>query len=807
MLKNYIKTALRGLQKNIGFTAINILGLSVGLATCLLIVFYVIDELSYDKFNKKADRIVRVNFEIKFGGNNSIYAQTMAPLAQVLKTEIPEVENTVRLQARGGVRVKKDNENIQENMMIYSDPALFDIFTLPMINGNPATALVEPNSAVITESIAKKYFNSTDVVGKTLLFNNKENYKITGVIKDIPKQSHFNYDFFLSMSSFPESRETTWLSNNFNTYVLLKPGADYKKLNAQLPALMRRHINTELQTMVHLTMDEFEKAGNYFRMNLTPLTEIHLYSNRVGELGRNGSIQYVYILSAIALFILLIACVNFMNLSTARSANRAREVGVRKVLGSPRSSLVAQFLTESILVTFVSTLIAVVLAWSMLSFFNQMANKELAITSQSLVWLLPVIIAISLTIGCLAGFYPAFFLSAYQPVDVLKGKLSAGFKGGRLRSFLVIFQFSISIILIIGTLVIYNQLNYIQHKNLGYDRNQVLIVKNTGALGSQAKIFKQEIKQLPGVVNATMTGYLPTADYRNTSALFQNPTLDQKQAILPQIWSVDADYINTLDIKLISGRNFSEQLLTDSSSMIINETAARLLGLTSPLNKPVYRPMDSSGKNIRKFNIIGVIKDFHFSSLRDNISPVTLFLEEDHGALSIRVHTQNLTTLMAQIEKKWKSLVPNQHFAYSFMDQDFEATYRSEERVGKIFMVFTSLAIAIACLGLFGLAAYAAEQRTKEIGIRKVLGADVTIIVTMLTRDFIKLVFIAILISSPIAWFFMHKWLQGFAYRVNFQWWIILLAGAGAIVIAFLTISFQSIKSALANPAKSLKSE
>jgi putative ABC transport system permease protein len=692
-------------------------------------------------------------------------------------------------------------------MMVYSDPGLFDVFTLPMINGNPATALVEPNSVVITESIAKKYFNSVDVVGKTLVLNDTQNYKVTGVIKDIPKQSHFNYGFFLSMSSNGDSKETTWLSNNFNTYVLLKPGADFKKLNAQLPALMRKHINVELQSVIHLTMDEFEKAGNYFRMNLTLLTDIHLYSNRVGELGRNGSIQYVYILSAIALFILLIACVNFMNLSTARSSNRAREVGVRKVLGSPRSSLIAQFLIESILVTFISTLIAVVLAWVLLPLFNQMADKELAITVQSFIWLLPVMIAIALVIGGLAGFYPAFFLSAFQPVDVLKGKLSTGFKGGRLRSFLVVFQFSISIILIIGTLVIYNQLNYIQHKNLGYDRSQVLIVKNTGALGRQAKVFKQEIKQLPGVDNATMTGYLPTADYRNTSAVFQDPTLDQKRGILPQVWSVDEDYLNTLGIKMISGRNFSTELQTDSSAVIINETAARLMGLKSPLNNPIYRPMDNSGKSIKRFTIIGVIKDFNFSSLRDNISPVTLFLEEEHGALSIKVHTKNLPALLTQIESKWKALAPNQHFAYSFMDQDFDATYRSEQRVGKIFVVFTSLAIAIACLGLFGLAAYAAEQRTKEIGIRKVLGADVSVIVAMLTKDFIKLVFIAILISSPLAWFFMQKWLQGFAYRVNFQWWIVALAGAGALLIAFLTISFQSIKSALANPVKSLKSE
>ncbi|WPU91081.1 ABC transporter permease [Mucilaginibacter sabulilitoris] len=807
MLKNYFKTAIRSLRKNTGFTAINILGLSVGLATCLLIVFYVIDEVGYDRFNKKADRIMRVNFEIKFGGNHSRYAQTMAPLAQVLKTEFPNVETTLRLKGRGGVHVKKGNENIQEDRIVYSDPALFDVFTLPIINGNAATALVEPNSAVITESTAKKYFDQTDVVGKTLVLNDHENYKITGVIKDIPKQSHFNYDFFLSMSTLGESRETTWLSNNFNTYVLLKPGVDYKKFNAQLPPMMRRHINVELQSVVHLTTDEFEKAGNFFKMDVTPLTDIHLYSDKIGELGHNGNIMYIYIFSAIAIFILLIACVNFMNLSTARSSNRAREVGVRKVLGSPRGSLIAQFLAESILVTFVSTLIAVLMAWAFLPLFNQVASKELAITLHSLIWLVPVMIAVSLVIGCLAGFYPAFFLSAFQPVDVLKGKLSTGFKGGMLRSFLVVFQFSISIILIIGTLVIYNQLKYIQNKNLGYDRNQILIVKNTGALGNQAKIFKQEVKQLPGVDDATLTGYLPTADYRNTSALFQDPTLDQKRGILPQVWSVDEDYLRTLNIKVVSGRNFSTQLHTDSSAVIVNETAVRLMGLKSPLNKPIYRPMDSGGKTIKKFNIIGVVKDFHFSSLRDNISPVTLFLEDNYDALSVRTNGKNAPALISAIESKWKSLLPNQHFAYSFMDQDFDATYRTEQRIGKISVIFTSLAIAIACLGLFGLAAYAAEQRTKEIGIRKVLGADVSVIVAMLTKDFIKLVFIAILISSPVAWYFMHQWLQGFAYRVNFQWWIVALAGIGAILIAFLTISFQSIKSALANPVNSLKNE
>lgn len=808
MIKNFIKTAFRSLLKSKGFTAINVLGLALGLATCMLIVFYVFDELSYDRFNIKADRIYRVNNDIKFGGTENSYAVSPAPLAAAFLSELPEVEQVVRFRDQGGIQVKKGNEKIREGKVIYADPTVFSIFTFPMISGDPLTALEDPRSVIINETTAKKYFNSVNAVGKTLLFNDSLLYKVTGVIKDIPKQAHFNYDFFLSMESLSESKNNSWVSNNFVTYVLLKKGTSYKAVESKLPKMIKDHVGPQLQSIIHLSLGDIEKQGNYFRLNLTSLKDIHLHSNRVAELGMNGNIQYVYIFSAIAIFILLIACINFMNLSTARSSNRAREVGVRKVLGSPRKFLIAQFLSESIIVTFIATIIAVFAAWLLLPLFNQVSGKELTLTAQTFIWLIPALIILTIVIGCLAGSYPAFYLSAFQPIDVLKGKLSAGFKGGWLRSFLVVFQFSISIFLIIGTLVIYNQLKYIQNKDLGYKRDQVLVIHNVFTIGSQTKVFSQEIKKLPDVLNATLTGFLPTEGRGNTSTLFQDHSMDPKKALSSQIWSVDENYIPTLGMKIVSGRNFSKEMMTDSSAIIINESAAKILGISDPLNKILYLPTDNYAKVIKQVHIIGIVKDFNFNSLRLNITPVVLTYSDDWGALGIKVKTANITALITKVKDKWKQMAPNQKFDYSFMDQDFDAAYRTEQRIGTIFITFTSLAIIIACLGLFGLAAYAAEQRTKEIGIRKVLGANVSTIVAMLSRDFILLVLLSILIASPLAWWAMQKlFLQDFAFRENIQWWVFATAGFAAIIIAFITISFQSIKAALSNPVNSLRSE
>lgn len=803
MIKNYIKTAYRSLWKNKGFTAINVLGLSIGLATCLLIVFYVVDELSYDKYNTKADRIYRVTENVRLNGREGSSAGTAAPLMDALKSNFPQIEKIARLIPATSLfwspqkfYIKKGTENIQERSIVYSESNIFDVFTLPMIDGSPANALTEPHTAVITQSAAKKYFNKVNDVGQTLTINDTSIYKITGVIKDVPAQSHFKYDFFLSFSSLPESNVHGWGFSGIHNYVLLKPGTDVKQLESQI---------TKLDIKNSFNPSAWVTGGNYLKVLLTPLLDIHLRrsTNSQYELEQGGNIQYVYIFSIVAIFILLIACVNFMNLSTARSSNRAKEVGVRKVLGSARKYLVYQFLTESILVTLVSTLIALFIAVLLMPLFNEMAGKQLAFTQQSMVWLVPSLIVVVLVIGFLAGSYPAFFLSAFKPINVLKGKIASGFKGGFLRSFLVVFQFSISIFLIIGTLVIYNQLKFIHNKALGFDRSQVLVIRNTGVLGKQAAILKQELKQLPSVINATMSSYMPTGEDRNVTGLFPDRTIDIKKDVLTEFWPVDEDYIKTMDIKMTDGRNFSKQMATDTAAIIVNEAFVKAYGEKHPLDKTVYR--DSYG--IQPYHIVGIMKDFHFKSLHEKITPVVLAYAEDRGAISIRVKASGIAALISQIEARWKKLSPNQQFSYSFMDQDFDATYRSEQRVGEIFISFSTLAILIACLGLFGLAAYAAEQRNKEIGIRKVLGASVTTIVSMLSKDFIKLVFIAIVLASPLAYISMHWWLQGFAYRMDIQWWILAVAGITAILIAFVTISFQSIKAALGNPVKSLRSE
>jgi putative ABC transport system permease protein len=801
MIKNYVKTAYRSLLTNKGFTILNVLGLSVGLATCLLIVFYVVDELSYDRYNTNANRIYRVTIDARLNGNAGLYATSEEPLLAALKGNFPEIEKSTRLIDVNGLfmsqqkfYIRKGNENIQEKKVVFTESSIFDVFTLPMVDGSPTSSLDAPHSAVITESAAKKYFNKAEVVGQTLTINDTSVFKITGVIKDVPAQSHFNYDFFLSFSSRPESHSHSWGYSGLHNYLLLKPGSGIKKLEREI---------AKVELKNSFSQSAWTTNGNYFRVVLTPLGDIHLRDNSQYGLLPGGSIQYVYIFSLIAIFILLIACVNFMNLSTARSSNRAKEVGVRKVLGSARKYLVAQFLTESVLVTLASAIIAVLLAWMLLPLFNQMSGKQLTITSQDIAWLLPSLLVIVLVVGFLAGSYPAFFLSAFQPIDVLKGKISKGFKGSFLRSFLVVFQFSISIFLIIGTLVIYNQLNYIHNKSLGFDRNQVLVIKNTNVLGKQAAILKEELKQLPGVVNTTLSSYQPTGDERVKTGLFPDRIIDIKKDILTEFWTVDEDYISTMGLKITSGRNFSKQMATDTAAMIVNEAFVNKYGAKDPLNKTLYR--DSYG--IQPYHIIGVIKDFNFESLRDKISPLALVYSPDNGAISVRMHTANLTALMSQIENKWKKLSPNHQFAYSFMDQDFDATYRSEQRIGTIFISFSTLAIVIACLGLLGLAAYAAEQRTKEIGIRKVLGANISTIVGMLSMDFIKLVLISILIATPLAWWVMQKWLQDFAYRTTIQWYILAMAGLTAIIIAFITISFQSIKAALNNPVNSLRSE
>ncbi|HNP22258.1 MAG: ABC transporter permease [Chitinophagaceae bacterium] len=810
MLKNYFKIAIRSLWKNKGFTAINIAGLATGLACFILIALYVVDELSYDRYNEKADRIYRVDADIKFGGNELKLCVSSDPMGPTLKKDYPQVEEFTRIYASEGDKlVKKGNEYIDEQHIAYVDSTFFNVFTLPALSGDTRHALDEPNTVVITASTAQKYFGPANALGKALEIDKKP-YKITAVIKDIPQNSHFHFDFMLSMKNV-DYGFGNFLSHNFQTYIVLRPGTDYHDFEKNFTQIVNNYIFPQAKQFMSInSMDDFYKAGNQLQYHLMPLTDIHLKSARFPELDTNGNMQYVYIFGVVALFILLIACINFINLSTARSANRAKEVGIRKVLGTEKKNLIFQFLTESALMALISLIIAIGIAYAVLPLFNDIAAKSLTVSSIFSGKILPFLIALPFLVGIVAGSYPAFFLSKFKPVTVLKGKINAGFRKSYLRSSLVVLQFFTSIILIVGTVVIYKQLNYIQTTNLGFNKDQVLIINGYSALDKNAEAFKNDILNLPGVKSGTISGFLPVANSsRNDVSYSRDAVQDSKNSLSAQSWRVDYDYINTLGMQIVKGRNFSKEFGSDSGAVIINETAAKVLGYTDPIGKKLFSNFqDASGatKPI-SYDIVGVVKDFHFESLRQNIYPLILRLDKDNGLASFKVNTANIQPLIKQIEAKWKAMAPGMPFSYRFMDEAFDSMYRSEQRVGEVSVTFAILAIFIACLGLFGLVTYMAEQRTKEIGVRKVLGASVSNLVAMLSKDFLKLVIIAAVIAFPVSWWAMHSWLQDFAYRISIDWWVFAVAAFAALFIALATISFQAVKAALANPVKSLRTE
>lgn len=807
MFQNYLKIALRNLWKNKGFSTINILGLAIGIATCLLITLYVLDELSYDRYHEKSDRIYRVNIDLRFGGGEQKFAVAPDPLAFTMVELYPQVENAVRFRGYGSFVIRKGNENIREDRIISVDSTLFDVFTLPMIAGNSRSALTAPYSVVITESIARKYFNKTDVVGQSLRFDNTQDYKVTGVIKDMPVNSHFNYDFFISLSSTDESRRGIWLSFNFNTYLLLKAGTSQQSVEAKFDEIYKKYMWPQAQELMNITEEDFQKSGNYLRLSLMPITDIHLKSDRIAELGVNSDMQMVYIFMIIAVLILVIACVNFMNLSTARSANRAKEVGVRKVLGTQKINLIKQFLTESVLMSLIAFVIAVLLAMLLLPYFNQLSVKELTLSPEQHPALLPLLVLFAIVVGLLAGSYPAFYLSAFKPIEVLKGKLSKGFKSSYFRSGLVVLQFFISIGLIVATIVIYRQLNFIQNKKLGFNKEQVITIHDTYVLENKIETFKNEVLKHTGVVSGTVSGYLPVPSSRSDNSWFPEGQLTNENAVSMQTWGIDHDYIKTLNMEIIKGRDFSKQFATDSANVIINETAASLFGYQDPIGKTISTITDFTTKEVGNYTVVGVVKNFHYESLRQNVGALCMLLTPSTGSTSFRIKTDNVTPLIRSIESLWKNMAPGEAFSYSFLNEDFNNIYRTEQRVGRIFISFAVFAIFIACLGLFGLATYAAEQRTKEIGIRKVLGASVTSVAGMLSKDFLKLVLIAALFAFPLSWWAMHKWLEDFAFRIDIGWWVFVLAGFVALLIALFTVSFQAIRAAISNPVKSLRTE
>ena len=802
MFKNYFKTALRNLKKNKAFSFINIFGLAIGLTSFMLIAVFVLNELSYDKYPARAKNMYRVILSVTGNGDIAAYPMVDVAVGEGMKRAFPEIEATTRVSGAQDF-VKYDDKQFKEKQLAYADSNFLQLFSIPLTEGDINTALVQPNSIVISKAFAKKYFGNEDALGKSLsVGTNQALYKVTGLFDEVPENSHFHFDAFLSLSSRHLTHQT-WSNIGFYTYLLLNKNADPHQLEKKFPQLVAEHVVPEIQHDMGVSLAEAQKSINTFVFSLQPLTDIHLYSHTKYELEPNGDIQYVYIFSALALFILLLACVNFTNLSTARAVKRAREVGIRKVLGSLKKQLIIQFLTESVVLTFLSMIIAFGLLFLLLPYFNELADRQIPfsffISYQSILAMISLIIIT----GIVAGIYPSFFLSSFNTIKVLKGSSSKGSQNNLLRSSLVVFQFFVSIALIIATIIVYQQLHFMQNKKLGYDKEQVLYLPDARLLGKDQPAFKQQLSQNKNVVAASIARSVPGLPFMDGTEIYPKNENGNGKEIHANIYHVDEDYLKTLGIKIVSGRNFSRDFPSDSSAVVINQAMVRELGWnrTNPIGKTIVR----SGQ--QQFKVIGVMGDFNYASAKQEIAPLMMMLGNNYGGLVVKINTADVKGFLSDLKKQWDSFNPQGALEYTFLDDNFAKMYASEIRTQKIFSAFALIAIIIASLGLFGLSAFVIEQRTKEIGIRKVLGASVQNVLLLVSKDFLLLVGIAFLISVPVTWWAMHNWLQDFAYRINIQWWVFILAGFVAILISIITISFQAIKAAIANPVKSLRSE
>ncbi|MCE7072793.1 ABC transporter permease [Dyadobacter sp. CY327] len=810
MLKNYFKIAWRNLLRNRAFSAINITGLAIGLASCLLISLYVLDELSFDRFHENGDRIVRVVFKGVMQGGEMKEAHVMPPTAAALKADYPEVLEATRLRRGGAPMVLRNQQIYTDDELAFVDSNFLQVFTFPLVEGNVKSALIQPNTIVISTKLAEKYFGKQDAVGQIITFKDwKTPYKVTGVMEEMPAHSHIQFDMLASMSSLEDAKSTSWMISEFYTYLLLPEGYDYNQLNAKLPQTVEKYMGPQLKTALGLTFAEFKKKGNNLGLYLQPLTEIHLHSDFQYDLGTNGDLKYVYIFGAIAVIMLLIACINFMNLSTAGSSKRAREVGVRKVMGSEKIELVAQFLMESILLTGIALVFGGLICLAGLPLLNSLSGKNLGFSLEALPALIPALLIFGLFVGIFAGSYPAFFLSSFKPIAVLKGgnaavKLNSSGKNVGLRSGLVVFQFFVSITLMVGATVVYQQLKFIQNKKLGYEKDQVLIVP-AWALGKNMPVFKDELMRDSRVSNVSLSGFVPAGPSDNNNYMI-TPEDNPSQLLKTLRYEVDYDYLATLGMEMAQGRNFSKAYGLDSTAVILNETAAKALGWQhNAIGKTLSR-RNNEGKG-SAYHVIGIVKDFHFKSLHEKISPLVMTLSQDRGWMIIKTKNKEVSGLLAKMKNQWEGFKPDMPFTYSFLDERFNETYKTEQKTGKILAIFAGLTILVACMGLFGLAIFTAEQRTKEIGVRKVLGASVAGIVALLSKDFLQLVVVAIVIALPTSWWLMSRWLEDFEYKIDVSWWALALVSLVSVAVALLTVSFQSVRAALMNPVKSLRSE
>ncbi|MDB5156226.1 MAG: yknZ 3 [Mucilaginibacter sp.] len=812
MIKNYLKIAIRQLRKHKLYAAIKIGGFSFGIAACLLIALYIKFELSYDRSYPDGDRIYRV---VQYYTGNGKLQQGLsfpAPTGKVIKADFPEVEKSGRLMTSplfwgaGSNELRRGDQvqNTFEEGFGYVDQDVLDILQLPMVYGSNKNALAAPRSMLISKRKADKYFPGQNPVGKVMYLNDDKTqpYTVGGVMQNIPQNSHLrSLDFLLTLTGKElwQGEQTQWGAWNYTSYIKLRQGTDPKQFGKKLTTdLLHNYIIPDMKRGGNVGAEKMEKQ---MWLELQPVADINLKSYNIGDFTTYGDIRFIWLFGAVAIFILTIACINFINLSTARSANRAKEVGLRKVVGSQRSSLISQFLTESLIYSIISFIAGVIIAWLLLPYFNTLSARELTVPWFSW-WFLPSLLLSAVIVGVVAGLYPAFYLSSFNPVQVLKGSISSGSKSSGLRNGLVVFQFAVSVILIISTIVISNQMQFILNCKVGFDKDQVLLVQGTNTLSdNNVKALKNELSKLSIVKSVSISDYLPiTGTKRNGNTFFLEGRNKVDRGVGAQFWQIDDTYLKTLGIKLLAGRNFSYATIsTDEKAVIINQSMAKKLNMKNPVGKRIT--------NGDTFTIIGLVEDFNYDSMRDEVGPLALHFGLSTSVVSVKIAGSNAKNAIEEITKTWKSFSPDQPIRFSFMDEQFANMYADVQRTSHIFTTFSVLAIVIACLGLFALSTFMAEQRRREIGIRKVLGASIQSITTMLSFSFVKLVIIAIIIASPIAWWGMNRWLQDFAYRAPIDWWIFMLAACLAILVAILTVAFQSVKAAMMNPVKSLKSE
>jgi len=799
----------RHFKKDGFFSLINVFGLAIGFSACLLISMFVIDEYGYDKYNKNFKNIYRIVCDIHINGNSINGNFAPPPLGPALVKDFPKIKNFVRIRKIDEMLVRKGEGNLVETNAVLADSTFFNVFTLPLLSGDAKSVLKEPHSIVLTQSMAQKYFGNVDVVGKSLLVDNENTYKITGVMKDIPRQSHFHFDFIKSLSENENiNRPGLWINPFASTYLLTNENVTEKELNQMIAADVYKYVGGQLKQDMNTSFSELDKNGDHFNYSCIPLGKIRLNSSVTNEFENNGNIQTIYIFIAIAVIILVIGCVNFVNLATAKSAQRAKEVGIRKVLGSSKTDLIYYFLTESLITTLIAALVSIVFTLMLLPYFNVLADKQMPIFDLVNKDIIALYLSIIIIVGFAAGSYPAFFLSSFQAVRVLNGDLRSGFKSGWLRNSLIVFQFSIAFFLIVGTLVIFSQLNYIGNHDIGYNRNQVLIVKNTNNMDQPAKLFKDAVTKLPDVIDGTMTRFLPNKITDGGGrGYFKDATMKASNTYLLGKWTIESNYIPMMGMTIAEGRNFSPEMPTDSSSILINQTAAELLGYgKNTIGQELYL---GNGNNSTSYKIIGIVKDFNDVSLHNKISPIVFHLGAQESVVSFKIRANNLNSLLKKVSDIYLSMAKSskQPFAFSFMDDDFDNLYRKDRRISQIYSAFTLLAILIASLGLFGLVSYATQQRVKEIGIRKILGSSEISIVGLLLKDVFKLVLLSVLIGCPIAWVVMNKWLQGFAYRTSIHWWIFPIAAIGTLIITISTVIWLTLNAAKMNPVLTLRKE